>query len=337
VRGHVIALLLLAGIIVPASASGALAAAPHEPVAGAGSIGIRLLDAPTAARDDPRARSYIVEQLAPGTSIRRNVEISNSTQSTADVAVYPAAASLSRGSFAFAPKHSRNDLSSWTSVGRDTLHLPPGTKAVETLTVNVPEHASTGERYAVIWAEVSARAPAAGGVTLVNRVGIRMYLMIGPGGAPLSNFVIGPLTAKRTSTGEPLVVADIHNSGRHTLEISGSLTLSKGPGGIRAGPFPITLATTLAPNDSEPATVRLDKQLPRGPWHAHLRLSSGSIQREAEATITFPEVAHRGSHHPILLIILSLVLLTAAAATFLLFRRNRWGRGDFEPAATVSG
>jgi hypothetical protein len=218
-------------------------------------------------------------------------------------------------------------------VSRDVLHLPPNTKTVETVTIDVPKDASTGERYAVVWAEVSAPAPAAGGVTLVNRVGVRMYVSIGPGGAPPSNFAIGALTGKRTTTGAPLVVATVRNNGRSTLDISGTLTLSKGPAGLRAGPFSVKLGTALAPNDSEPVRVRLDARLPRGPWQAHLLLSSGPIEREATATIRFPEVAPtRSDHHLILVVILVLVLLTIASTALLVSRRRRAGRVESKPA-----
>jgi hypothetical protein len=334
VSGRLIALSLVAGIIFPASS--AIAALPQQPTAGSGSIGIRLVDVPAAAGDDPLARSYIVDRLAPGTSTRRTVEISNSTRSTADVAIYAAAASFRRGRFAFASGHSRNELSSWTSVSRGVLRLPPGTKAFDTLTIDVPREASSGERYAVIWAEVSAPAPAAGGVTLVNRVGIRMYLSIGPGGAPSSNFVIGSLTAERSVAGEPLVVAKIHNSGQRTLDISGNLTLSKGPGGLRAGPFQVKLARALAPNDSASVTVRLDKRLPRGPWRAQMKLRSGLLQRVAVATITFPR--HAGAANPptarvdaagsryLIRVVILLVLL--AVAVFALPLARRWARSS---------
>ena len=127
-----------------------------------------------------------------------------------------------------------------------------------------------------------------GGVTLVNRVGVRMYVSIGPGGAPPSSFAIGLLTAERSATGDPLIVANVRNSGRQTLDIGGTLTLSAGPGGLRAGPFPVTLRAALAPGASEPASVRLDRRLPRGPWRAELRLTSGTITHEAAATISFP-------------------------------------------------
>jgi hypothetical protein len=286
VRNRLIALSLLVGIIVPASS--ALAALSNQSTADPGGIGIRIVDVPANSRNDPLARSYIVNRLAPGKSIRRRVEIGNTTPSTAAVAVYAAAASIRQGRFAFAPSHSRNELSSWTSVSRQVVRLTPGTKAFDTVTIRVPKDASSGERYAVIWAEVSAPGSATGGVTLVNRVGIRMYLSIGPGGAPPSNFVIGALTAKRSASGEPLVVARIHNRGKRTLDISGSLTLSAGPGGVRAGPFSVKLGAPLSPGDSKPVTVRLDKRLPRGPWRAQIRLRSRLIQRVAVATITFP-------------------------------------------------
>jgi hypothetical protein len=323
--GQLIILSTVAATI--ASPSNALAARPHQPVAASGGIGIRLADAPADTRNNPLARSYIVSRAAPGTRIHRRIEIINSTRLTADVALYTAAAGRRRGRFAFAPGRSRNELSSWTSVSQSVMHMRPGANAFETVTINVPKRASLGERYAVVWAEVSAPAPKAGGVTLVNRVGIRMYFSIGPGGAPPANFVIGSLTAQRSATGEPLVVATIRNSGKRTLDIAGSLTLSAGPGGLRAGPFPVELGTALGPGSSETASVRLDKRLPIGPWRARLQLRSGFIQRETTTTIEFPSVlgvaSPSNSRHPLLVIGTLLALLLAVAAVAA--RRGRGG------------
>jgi hypothetical protein len=281
---RLIVLSLLAGIIIPASS--ALAALSWS-TADSGGIGIRIVDVPpAAARNDPLALSYIVNRLAPGRSVRRRIEVSNSTASTAAVAVYSAAAGLHQGEFVFGPRHGKNELSSWTSVSREVVRLQSGTKAFETVTIRVPKDASSGERYAVIWAEVSTSG--SGGVKLANRVGIRMYVSIGPGGAPPSNFVIGKLSARRSASGQPLVVARIHNSGQRTIAITGNLTLSNGPGGVRAGPFPVRLALPLAPRSSRSVTVRFDKRLPLGPWRAQIRLKGRSIERVAVATITFP-------------------------------------------------
>jgi hypothetical protein len=324
-----IAVSLLVGIFIPAS--GALAAQPRAAGKAGSGIEIRLLETRAASRD-PLARSYIVDRLAPGTTVRRRVEITNGTDSTAEVGVYPAAATLARGKFGFAGGHHRNELSSWISVSRGALSMPPGTRAVETVTIDVPEQASAGERYAVVWAEVSAPAPASGGVTLVTRVGVRVYLSTGPGGALPSNFSVGALSAKRSATGEPVVFANVRNTGRRTLGIAGELTLSNGPGGLSAGPFPVKVGTALAPADSRLVTVQLDERLPRGPWLAKIRLRSGFLERGAAATITFPGKRAAPTVGPaesggLIAVMVLLGSLLAIALALLLVRRVR-RRGD---------
>jgi hypothetical protein len=338
VRGCLIGVSLLAGALVPAAS--ALAATPSK--APVGGIGVRLVAARGSSHASGLARAYMVEHLAPGTSVRRRLEISNTTHSVVDVLVYPAGASVQRGEFAFASGHDRNQLSSWTTVSRDTLRLAPGGTAFETVTIEVPKEGSRGEQYAVVWAQVSAPAPATGGITVVNRVGIRMYVSVGPGGAPPASFTIGPLAAQRSPSGDPLVVATIRNSGRRTLDISGSLTLSGGPGGLRAGPVPVTLGMPLAPGASELATVHLDRRVPRGPWHARIHLTSGALQRTAVATLTFPRArAVAGSgHHTSTIVIILLIVLAIAGVVLLLTRLvlqarrrelKRPGSGDARP------
>jgi hypothetical protein len=44
----------------------------------------------------------------------------------------------------------------------------------------------------------------------------------------------------------------------------------------------------LTPGSTRAVTVRLDKQLPRGPWRAQLRLKTRLIQRVAVAILSFP-------------------------------------------------
>jgi hypothetical protein len=152
-----------------------------------------------------------------------------------------------------------------------------------------------------------------------------------------ANFAIASLNAARSETGAPLVLAVVHNTGRRTLDISGNLTLTKGPGGLRAGPFPVRLST-LAPGGSRSATVQLDKRLPRGPWRADLRLRGGPVERAAAATITFPAqvVAPKPPaaepRSPIVTFIL-LALVAVATAAVRLSRRVPWGRGGGGPAA----
>ena len=272
-----IALALVAGFAEPADAS------PDG-----GSIGLRLLDAPITARTDPRARLYIVDHLAPGTVIQRRVEVSNTTASTEHVVLYSAAARIAKGSFLGAAGHSTNQLSRWTSISPGTADVPPGGLMTATVTITVPPNAPPGEQYGVIWAEARA-TPEAGGVIEVNRVGIRLYLSVGPGGAPAADFTIESLTAQRSPDGRPVVLATVHNTGGRALDMNGTLKLLDGPSGLTAGPFPATLGTTLAIGDTEPVTIALDKDLPAGPWDARITLKSGLLERSARATITFPK------------------------------------------------
>lgn len=145
------------------------------------------------------------------------------------MALYSAAASIGNGRFAFAEDRTSNELSTWTSIAPRGLTLAPHSSSMATVTVTVPDRASTGERYAVAWAEVTTTAPP-GGVSEVNRVGVRLYLSVGPGGAPPTDFTIDTLTTQRTAGGNPMVLAQVHNTGGRALDLTGDLRLTEGPG-----------------------------------------------------------------------------------------------------------
>lgn len=286
-RKSFLALALAVGICIPAAGAVAAAAAPMA-ASDPGSIGIRLLEAPAAAEKDPRAQIYIVDHLAPGTVIHRKIEVSNTTASLRRVALYPAAAAIKGGSFLPAAGHTVSELSTWTTVKPASVSLPAGGHSTAEVTIHVPKDASPDERYGVVWAENAGTAPQGGGVTLVNRVGIRLYLSVGPGGAPPASFTVGGLAAQRAEDGSPTVVAEVRNTGGRALDLSGALNLTGGPGGLRAGPFPAKLGVTLAPGDSSAVTILLDRQLPDGPWQAVLKLRSGLLERSVKGTLLFP-------------------------------------------------
>ena len=72
-------------------------------------------------------------------------------------------------------------------------------------------------------------------------------------GAPTSNFAIGPLRARRSATGEALVVSTVRNSGHSTLDLSGDLSLSHGPDGLRAGPITASPEPCSLPESPNPS------------------------------------------------------------------------------------
>ncbi|MGH3486633.1 MAG: hypothetical protein ACRDP8_01745 [Actinopolymorphaceae bacterium] len=255
------------------------------------SIGIRLLEAPVSRRNDPRARTSIVDHLNPGTTIHRRIEVSNNSNKniTRRVDVYPGAATVKDHEFVVSAGRKPNELASWISVDRPVLDLPPDSTAIVKVTIEVPETASEGERFAVVWAWTAARPGQTRNVGLASGVGIRVFLDIGPGGEPPSDFRIDGLTPGRTKDGTPQVMARVANTGGRALDMSGTLSLADGPGGFKAGPYPAKVGTVLLPGDSAPVTVRLNPETPNGPWNVRLTLTSGRISHTIKAMVTFPE------------------------------------------------
>jgi hypothetical protein len=321
--------IVLAGLVLGMGV-GAISAFAQAP---SGSVGIRLLEVPKNLANDPRARLYIIDHVSPGTTLSRRIEVSNGTNRTLKIQLYAAAASVQGGEFQFADGRKQNDVSSWTSVVPISVLIPAGGNADATVRIAVPSNATAGERYAVVWAQLPASG-SSGGVTAVNRVGIRIYLSVGPGGDPPSDFVIVSLRALRTTKGQPEVAASVRNTGQRALDMSGELRLTDGPGGLTAGPYPAQLGTTLGIGQTEEVHVFLDPRIPAGPWNAHLTLHSGLLTRSAKATITFPATfGAQGSAVPavpdrgrqILLPIGGglLLLLLIAFGLFFIYKRRR--------------
>jgi hypothetical protein len=246
-------------------------------------ISIRLLDAPVDRQDDPRARLYVVDHVRPAGVIDRHVEVVNRGTDTVTVRLYSGGAAVDDTGFTFTGDE---ELASWTSVDPPTLTLAPGAAGRAAVRVEVPADVTDGERYAVVWAELPATTDA--GVRTVNRVGVRMYLSVGAGSEPATDFEITTITPRRDAEGRPIIDAEVVNTGGRALDLSGELTLADGPGGTSAGPFVPAAASTVGVGRRGSVTVALDPALPNGPWRVELSLRSGTVVRDAEALITFP-------------------------------------------------
>jgi hypothetical protein len=255
----------------------------------ASGIGIRLVDVPTATQNDPRARSYIIDNLRPGETISRRLQVQNNTASSQAVSVYAGSARIVGDSFIGDDGASANELTSWTSVDRPQLNVPAGESADVLATVSVPLDAPEGESYAALWSEVRSAADPESHMVSASRVGIRMYVSVGVGSGPTTDFSIGSVSANRSSTGTAEVRAAVTNTGGRAIDLSGTLTLANGPSGLSAGPFETATAATLAPGDSGELTVVLGGDIPAGPWDGHLTVRSGLLSHDATTRLTFPE------------------------------------------------
>ena len=283
-------LVLAAGILsqaASAAASAQLLAAPRPQ-----EFGVRLVDVPVSEADNPRALRYIVDYLPTGTVIHRRILIMNQETRPARFTVYPDAAYITNGLFTGYAGGTRNELTGWISVQHPAVTLPAGASAMDTITIKVPAGATRGEHYGVIWVQQTAQRHAANGfgVIEVSRVGIRIYLAVGRGGAPPTSFAIASITARRSAGGQPSIVAHVDNTGGRAVDLDGSARLTDGPGNSSAGPFPAQQIITLAPGQTGNMTFAPPKKLPTGSWRVTISLVSGITTCTATATIRFTPV-----------------------------------------------
>ena len=333
VRSILIAVLLTAGALAPAVGASAQTTTSTTAPGDTG-VGIRLVEAPSALRDDPRAQVYIVDHVAPGTTITRTIEVVNDVPDANTIALYPVAASLQNGEFAAAPGRETNELTGWMSVSPAQLDLGPRASGKAKVTIAVPDGAESGERYAAVLAELPPRPSDQPGVAVTSRVGIRVYLSVG-GDEPPTSFALETFTPVRDGDSRPGIDIRACNDGGRAVDLTGELHLADGPGGTSAGPFKSDGTTSLGPGDCGTLAIRAPADLPRGPWKARATLRSGKAVESAEADLTFPEDAgtraspvkprrvteSTGGRLAILLALL--LLLLVLLLLFLLWRRRR--------------
>jgi hypothetical protein len=225
--------------------------------------------------------------------IRRRIMLISEESKRVHFSVYPDAAQIKKGYFVGAAGKTRNELTTWIKVAHSQVNLGPGNSAMDLVTIRIPKVATRGEHYGVIWVQQSARVRQANGIAVkeVNRVGIRIYLAIGKGGAPATKFTISSIAGHKSPKGKPYVTAEVHNTGGRAVDVSGTVRLTDGPGGTSAGPFSLQRVVTLAPGQSQPVTFALPSSLPSGPWLASIKLVSGMTVVRGSAEISFSPMA----------------------------------------------
>ena len=264
--------------IVSPVASAATASSPSDAPGPPGTFGVRLVDVPVSEEGNPRALRYIIDYLPTGTVIHRRILIANDESRTARFTVYADAAFISDGAFVGYAGATRSELTNWISVQHPTVTLAAGASVMDMVTISVPPGATRGEHYGVIWVQQTAKFRSRhteSGVTEVSRVGIRLYVAVGRGGAPPSSFDITSVSGHLTHAGQPIIVAHVNNTGGRAIDLNGSARLTDGPGGTTSGPLRAQRIITLAPGQSWNLTFAAPKSLPKGSWQVTVALASG--------------------------------------------------------------
>jgi hypothetical protein len=320
-------LSLTAGLAGPAASAAAstqlpAAARPQE-------FGVRLVDVPVSEANNSRALRYIIDYLPTGTVVHRRILITNQEARPARFTVYSDAAHIANGLFTGYAGKTRSELTGWIGVQHRTVTLAPGRSAMDTITIKVPAGATRGEHYGVIWVQQTARSHAASGfgLTEVARVGIRIYLAVGKGGAPPTSFAITSITTGRSASGRAVIVARVDNVGGRAVDLDGSARLAHGPGNSSAGPYPSLQVITLAPGQTGNMTFVPPRSLPAGSWRATISLASGITTCTATATIRFPAIVAAQAGLPMMawigIALGALAAALAGAAVMVRYARQR--------------
>jgi hypothetical protein len=326
-----LALALVAGMLsalCPVAGAATSARSSATPKA-LGKFGARILDVPVSAADNPRALAYIIDYLPTGTVIHRRILVANEEPRKARFSVYPDAAYISGGQFTGYPGATRSELTTWIKVQHPTVTLAAGKSVPDLITIRVPRGATRGEHYGVIWVQQSSQARNHHGIGVleVARVGIRVYLAVGRGGAPPTSFDITSITGHRTAAGQPVIVAHVNNTGGRAIDLSGTVRLADGPADTSAGPFHVQRIVTLAPGQSWNVTFALPHSLPVGSWRATVTLASGLTSATATATVLLAPVVAQAFVSGMQLIWLVLVafagVLTAVMGRYAWRHRRR--------------
>jgi len=275
----------VAGTLVPATAVAASAQAKPSRQR----FGVRLLDVPVSEAHNPRGLRYIIDFLRPGTVIHRRILVMNSEARRARFGVYPDAARITHGFFIGDAGHKRSELTGWVTVRHPQVSLAAGRSATDMVTIRIPKVATRGEHYGVIWVQRVSRVRGSQGffVKEIARVGIRIYLAVGRGGAPPTRLAITSITGTRTPKGVPVLTAHVRDTGGRAVDLNGTARLLDGPGNTSAGPLRARQVLTLAPGQSGAETFVPRKRLPDRPWRAVVTMTSGLTTRKASATILF--------------------------------------------------
>jgi len=292
-----------------------LTAAPVTPARAQGSIGISLAD-DGGERDDPRSTKYVVEQADPGERIERTIEIANDSSKTVTVDSYVGGAVVGGTGFDLDDGDDA-EIVTWSRVAPATVELAAGARAEATVTISVPADTRPGERYGVVWAQV-----AGGDGRVVNRVGIRMFVLIGDGD---SDLLVTAMTPYRDDQGRGAVDVEIQNIGERALDVSGTLRLDDDVH-AEEPETAIGAAPTIAPGARGVATARFERGPPNGPWVATVELDANGDDYEATARFTFPPLENeRGDAAlatmvdedgvPFVLVLLATTLIVAVVAT----------------------
>lgn len=209
--------------------------------------------------DGPGRRSVFVYDMKPGQSLQDTVAVTNATDQTLRIELYPrdALSTTESGAVAYQQKAEPPvDAGAWIALAVSEYVLPPGTRADIAFTITVPGDAAPGDHVAgIIGGTVSSPEadPSAPGVQVEQRIAARVYIRVD-----------GPVTPGLEVDDVDLV----YDNGAFAMPGGGTATVAytvRNTGDVRLSPDAVvTLRDPLGRVMAESPAARLPELLPGG-------------------------------------------------------------------------
>jgi len=126
---------------------------------------------PTSRQSDPRARTYVIDHVKPGTRFERRIRVCHGTTGPVELQIYAGAAEIDGDSFRAVEGPRANELSGWISVDPAAVTVPAKGEVLVDATVDVRDDATGGDAAILVEAPAVARPD---GVKVASRVGVRV-------------------------------------------------------------------------------------------------------------------------------------------------------------------
>jgi hypothetical protein len=264
--------------------------------------------------------------VRPGEELTDRLEAVNLTDAPLELDIAAVDATVSPDG-SFAPGTRREAAGAWLEASPTRVRVPARRTTPVDVRIRVPADAAAGDHLAAFVAQKAGPAPSGGGVHVVQRVGVRVYLtVVRPDGGPTParSFEFRALRWVGAPAARAFE-AEVANTGNLLVEPLGTLVLGRGDLRTDAD---VPVLGIVPVGETRSLRFSVPGELEPGTYEARMRLREvhGGAEQEQQVTFTVgPETAEvpQGETDRFPVVPAAVALLVLLAAVALLARRSQ--------------
>ncbi|WP_432835318.1 WxL protein peptidoglycan domain-containing protein [Dactylosporangium sp. CA-092794] len=238
---------------------------------------------PSSAQGPDGRKEFSYTDIKPGTVVRDYVAVTNFSAMPVTFQLYATdALNGNNGALQLQPAADKpHDIGSWVSILKSSVTLKPNERAIEPITLTVPDSATPGDHTGGVLASIGVEENGANGPVKVDRrLGVAMYLRVaGPLNAGIAIASVSASyhgSANPISGGDGDVTLTVQNTGNVRLNVAPEVAV-KGLVWLQVASTRPAPMLNLLPGSSVQITVHLTGIFPLGPMTANVRVTPSQI------------------------------------------------------------